>query len=337
MENSGIGNENSKIKVIIQDKEKSLDESENEFLKASIEEIPQEKINEEKEHVSLTKEQQSLITKELLRKTPEYQVCWELELWKTQEINKFKEWIKQQKKRKLAALTKELKIIEKKKKMSFLDREKELSDLEDQLQLSVNDIEEKENELKEVEKELRRRKLELESDFKRKVKEFEHNEVLLKEQCAHKVNLISSTLNNKENEIESLKEKIKKLEMKNEEMQDNYNELHQKYINSNQINLTQENYELKKKYEDALASKKNYKLLYKKSQIQIKNTKKKYEMRIKKMIEKIVEQNKQQKKDVLSTTKFPKNNKFGIKFRISNFFNSRRCSKSEFCNRRRRF
>lgn len=138
---------------------------------------------------ALTKEEREAIVKKVLRQTPEYQSLWEVEVYKENEKIKFNKQLEIIKKQKISEWKKEFDEKFDKKKNSLVDQQKKIEEFTEKLKKKQEELQKKEKNLIDLERELRRRKIDVEKDLELKYGEMEHRMKLLKEECAHKVDL----------------------------------------------------------------------------------------------------------------------------------------------------
>jgi len=149
---------------------------------------------------SLTEDEQKILIQQLVRQTPEYKVAWELELWKHTEKKKFLLYLKKREQEHLQQLTRQHQAKCADQEDAIKKQQVKLEDLDTKLQQKHEEVEAKKGKIIDAERELKRRKQELEFDYERKLADCNHQIQIAREQCAHKISLY-------ENEILSWKQK----------------------------------------------------------------------------------------------------------------------------------
>ncbi len=205
----------------------------------------------------LSEEEQKLMAQELIRQTPEYQVAWELELWKADEKKKFKKILQEKEKDAEEKLHQQIREKEEEFEQNITNRKIHVDQLEDKYRKMLQDLEKKEKILESADAELKRRRNELEKDFERKLDDMQHHLKLNREQCAHKIELSEQRSATFEKRIQELYEELSSHSKSKKEL-DSLHIRVEKYENEVQ-QLKTENEKLKEQLIECEKSKRGYK------------------------------------------------------------------------------
>eukprot|EP00817_Percolomonadidae_sp_ATCC50343_P003790 CAMPEP_0117425858 /NCGR_PEP_ID=MMETSP0758-20121206/6084_1 /TAXON_ID=63605 /ORGANISM="Percolomonas cosmopolitus, Strain AE-1 (ATCC 50343)" /LENGTH=428 /DNA_ID=CAMNT_0005210671 /DNA_START=29 /DNA_END=1311 /DNA_ORIENTATION=+ len=207
----------------------------------------------------MSAEEQQRFIEEILRKTPEYQASWELELWKKNQKRAFLQFMKTKEKEFTDKFEKESKKKLDKERQALQDEKDKLVSHNEKLERSIIELESREKKIKHLERELHQQKASLSKDHERKAEDMRHAIKLAKEECVHKVDMERKRSRTLTDENQTLRNRLNVLTEKYDHLLNDYHELKKNHVESDTSKMQLDINRLKDNLDEANASKKKYK------------------------------------------------------------------------------
>ncbi|ORX48619.1 hypothetical protein BCR36DRAFT_584178 [Piromyces finnis] len=195
---------------------------------------------EEENEISSSYDDQLSNSSISIHETNEYKVAIELELWKQNEQQKFKNELKKKEQELVNQLSKEWNKRNQERNSVFNKKVKELKDLEDKVKKLVNDLENREQNLMNDEEELRRRRDNLEREFRLKNSTIEDYEKCIREECRCNVEVATRKAEAADKKYKEINKELEREHQKYNKLSEEYELYKSKMKESTETKLTQE-------------------------------------------------------------------------------------------------
>ncbi|OUM68691.1 hypothetical protein PIROE2DRAFT_3534, partial [Piromyces sp. E2] len=210
----------------------------------SITNSTEEEEEEEEEETSSSYDQPSSSSISI-HETNEYKVAIELELWKQNEQQKFKNELKMKEQELVKQLSKEWNKRDQERNSIFIKKVKELKALEDKVKKLVNDLENREQQLINDEEELKSRRNDLEREYRLKNSTIEDYEKCIREECRCNVEVATRKAEAADKKYKEIITELEREKQKYSHLSEEYETFKNKMKESTETKLTQELNQLK--------------------------------------------------------------------------------------------